>query len=85
MYRFGRFSLGNAELYKRLLPILSTISTKVLSQADFYSDEKIDDWNRDVVTESGVRLRKHRLSIVSTTLVVVIFLIYIIYAVTKSM
>lgn len=84
MYKFGRFSLGSAELYRRLLPILSTISKKVLNQADFYSDEKIDDWNKDVVTESGARLRKHRFSIVTTTLVV-IFLIYLVYAVSKSM
>ncbi len=85
MYRFGRFSLGNAELYKRLLPILSTISKKVLNQADFYSDEKIDDWNKDVVTQSGARLKKHRFSIVVVALAVVIYLIYLVYAITKSM
>lgn len=84
MYRFGRFSLGNAELYKRLLPILSTISKKVLNQADFYSDEKIDDWNKDVVTQSGARLKKHRFSIV-VALAAVIYLIYLVFAITKSM
>lgn len=58
VYSGRHFPLADAATYQRLLRIVSTVGAKALSQTDRYVDERIGDFNANLVAPSGQRLRR---------------------------
>jgi hypothetical protein len=57
VYAARPFPLADPHTYQRLLRIVATVGRKALSQTDRYRDERVGDFDANIVAPAGRRLR----------------------------
>lgn len=59
LYIYGNqpFSLDKPEFYDRILKIINTIGSELISQTDYYADERIGNRTANIIAPEGQRLK----------------------------
>lgn len=78
-YRSKRLNLTSEEEINGVLSVIDKVSSELISQADYYADERVGDRAANVIAEPGRRL-KTKLPMI----IVILLIAYLVYVIVES-